>query len=1177
MIRCPSDADLQELLADRLAEDARTPVVQHVEICAACQQRLDSLTHADELQLATSQVGAAGSADGPTFLQRLQAEYPSTLMQSEPRLNGALHFPGPVSDRAPLGEIGDFDVLEELGSGTFGWVFRARERSLDRIVALKVLKPEMTVRADALARFEREARKASLRHDHIVCVHRFEKPYGFPPYLVMEFVAGETLEARLKREGKLSPVEAAAIARQVALGLAAAHEHGMVHRDVKPANILLDQASGRAKISDFGLARDIADESMAVTAAGELAGTAPYMSPEHFRTPDKVDGRSDIFSLGIVLYQLLTGQVPFRGSFLQIRSGILEDEPSAPRRLNDSIPADLETITLACLHKDPQRRYASASAVADDLRRFQNGEPILCRPTGHIERILKWVQRKPAQAALVGVASIAVAFLAFLIFGIFVNVHLQAINSELFTAKGELKATNDQLVGEKGQIKKLNYVADMNLAHQAWQNDNFQLLEQYLAPYGDSDQRGFEWHYLRWLSRSDGRRIGPKEPVSTLAFDPSGRLLALGVLTGKEAQIQIWHAPTDDRPAGALLYSLPGQEDPLTDLAFHPKRELLVAADREGTILLWDYKKGKVIHTISGNGPLAISANGESLAYVRLDGAAQRWSFADKRDIGSPLTFAIGSVANMASKGRDPAVAFERSDKGKMRGGFDKGSMKGRGSESGKKGRGGDAPSSGIEQLAFSADGQRLFIVGGHYKRGGLLAAWDLKSGQRLAFDDARQDDILAGVALSLDGKSIAAAGYDHVLRVWDVATGKLRFRRLAHKLEGLTVAFNNRGNLLASAGWDQTIKIWNAATGEELGSLHGNRGIVRQVAFSPQAGGPGRDRLVSLNDQGELRWWDPTQEQTARVTRLREPVHALAFSPQGRYLAAFGRGTQVLVQGVNQPGQRHELVLSAVGARGVFSQDEATLFIAAENGLVQTWPFARAAGAAALPRTALIAGQRLLLSDGKQWLVSPANPPAQEPLKNLISFGASPNPLPTIVAIDTSGHRLAYVDGAGRIMVRERDESGDIAADRALSSDKVRAGVNTLSFSPDGSLLASGNQDNSILLWDVPTGSVRHHLTGHLCFVSCVAFSPDGRRLASGSEDWTVKIWDIGVGRATLTLGGHKGRIRDLAFSPDGTSLASASEDGTLRVWPTSQDELSRPATPHSRPPEPMTKIQRK
>src|SRR5262249_30637589 len=261
-----SDADLQGLLADRLPEGTRASVVRHVETCADCQKRLDNLTHDDELQLATSQVGGGGSAaNGPAFLQRLQAHYPSTLMQSEPTLNGTLHFPGPASDRAPLGEIGDFDILEALGSGTFGWVFRARERNLDRIVALKVLKPEMTVRTDALIRFEREARKASLKHDHIVCVHRFEKPYGFPPYLVMEFVDGQTLEARLKREGKLSPVEAASIARQVALGLAAAHERGLVHRDIKPANILLDKTSGRAKISDFGLARDIADESMAVT------------------------------------------------------------------------------------------------------------------------------------------------------------------------------------------------------------------------------------------------------------------------------------------------------------------------------------------------------------------------------------------------------------------------------------------------------------------------------------------------------------------------------------------------------------------------------------------------------------------------------------------------------------------------------------------------------------------------------------------------------------------------------------------------------------------------------------------------------------------------------------------------------------------------------------------------
>ena len=474
MSTCPTEQQLHSLLKSSLPDKVRAQVEGHIESCPGCQKRLEEITQAKELQYAVVASSAATIDSGPAFLRRLGEQYPTALMET--KANGSIHFPGASSDRAPLGQIGDFEIIAELGSGSFGWVYRARERSLNRIVALKVLKPEMNVRSDALLRFEREARKGSLRHDHIVSVYRYEKPAGFPPYLVMEYVAGETLDDKLQRDGKLAPETAAELGRQIALGLAAAHEEGMVHRDIKPSNILLDQNTGRAKISDFGLARDIADESVAVSGTGDLAGTAPYMSPEHFRSPGMVDGRSDVFSLGVVLYQMLTGRLPFRGTFEQIRTGILEDEPTKPRRLQWSIPGDLETIVLACLEKDPQRRYGTAKAVAEDLQRFLNREPIRVQPTGRFSRMLLWAQRKPAHASLVG--ALALAFLAVvgLVGFMSFNAQLRASNTELVNAQDLLSAANKNLTSKELNVRRLNYVADMNLAHQAWRNDNFLLV-----------------------------------------------------------------------------------------------------------------------------------------------------------------------------------------------------------------------------------------------------------------------------------------------------------------------------------------------------------------------------------------------------------------------------------------------------------------------------------------------------------------------------------------------------------------------------------------------------------------------------------------------------------------------------------------------------------------------------
>jgi WD40 repeat protein/serine/threonine protein kinase len=1164
MKQCPSENELHELLADSLPADMRTSVEGHIEACAACQRHLDALTQAGELRLAMSHATHEGR---PAFLERLQLEYPATLLATSPKTNGTLHFPGPASERAPLGQIGDFEILEELGSGSFGWVFRARERSLNRIVALKVLKPEMTARPDALVRFEREARKASLKHDHVVSVYRFEKPPGFPPYLVMEFVEGETLEARLQCDGKLTPEAAAAIARQIALGLAAAHERGMVHRDIKPANILLDKITDRAKISDFGLARDIANDSMAVTGAGELAGTAPYMSPEHFRAPETVDGRSDVFSLGIVLYQMLTSQLPFKGSFLQIRSAILEEEPASPRRLRDSIPVDLETITLACLEKDPQTRYATAQALAEDLRRFQSGEPVLCRPAGRIERTLKWMYRKPAQAALVGVASVAVLILAVLVAGLFVNAQLEAANKELAKTKDDLQGKNtelsnakDALVEEKERVNRLKYIADINLAHQAWQNDDFRLLEQYLANYEKSPLRGFEWHYLRWLANTDDRRIGPNDAVTAVAFDPLGKHLAMGVWIEKDekSQIQVWTTPSKTNPRGELLHTLVGPNHFVTDIAFHRSGKTLIASDRQGTICLWDLKKAQMVSTIPGNAPFAVSPDGQLLAFVRPDRAVQRWSLVTHKEIGAPLHFMDLKDAGNSSKLQRTGPRSPDLDKGKLKGSKGEELPKSRGS-------GAKEESSAIEQLAFSFDGKRLAAVGGHYTIGGVIAVWDLKTDQRLSFDNAQKDDLrdlLAAVAFSRDGDSIAAVGYDHALRVWDAKTGKLRFRRLAHKLEVLTVAFDSTGDLLATAGWDQTVRIWNARTGEELGSLRGNRGLVQQVAFCPSTNEEGRDHLVARNSLGELRWWDAKQEQTARLTHHDEPVHALAFSPRGRYVAAFGRNSQVLIQELVKPYQRYELPLAIPGSRGLFSHDENSLFLAGKDDTLQIWPFAKGGDAIDVPKTAHLSGPRFVARIENQWFASTAYPSAQESFQNLIPFGPDPkftNPERQggdnlIIAVDAAGERLAFVRKGSAIVIRRRHKQTGAVTEMTLKSDAltlVSQTVNALAFSLDGRYLAAGNQDNAILLWDTESGKLRHHLTGHLCFVSCVAFSPDGRRLVSGSEDWTVKIWDVDVGRATLTLTGHKGRIRDLAFSPDGQYLASSSEDATLRIWP--------------------------
>jgi serine/threonine protein kinase len=309
-----------------------------------------------------------------------------------------------------------YHIIAQLGRGAFGLVFKAYDEKLDCSVALKVLKPELAASAKERTRFEGEARKAAaVRHDHVVTIHRVGSTPGFAlPYFVMEYIDGEALSNRLERQGALTSREAAEIGRQVALGLAAAHARGQVHRDIKPSNILLDKCSGRAKITDFGLARTLEVRTEKLTQSGGIVGTPPYMSPEQIVAPQRIDHKSDVYSLGVVLYEMLTGEPPFRGLTHLVLGQVVHEEPRSLRRLNDTIPRDLETICLHCLQKEAGKRYASASALAEDLRRFLTGEPIQARPTRPWERAAKWAKRRPAIACLAA----AVVLLGALGFGL---------------------------------------------------------------------------------------------------------------------------------------------------------------------------------------------------------------------------------------------------------------------------------------------------------------------------------------------------------------------------------------------------------------------------------------------------------------------------------------------------------------------------------------------------------------------------------------------------------------------------------------------------------------------------------------------------------------------------------------------------------------------------------------
>ena len=399
---CPSTAQLRQMLESALSEKDAAWVPDHINDCSECQARLDAIVGGRPVADADTVAAETKPEDKNPLLKQLLDEMkgrePEYYIEERHKKDQptTVVFPGSPSPAAPLGQLDRYLVLERIGTGAAGHVFKARDPRLNRLVAIKTLRRRLAQSKTHRARFEQEARAAAaLEHDNIVTIHEVVVPKNFPPYLVMELVEGDSLHERIKPNHPFDARSAADIVRQVAVGLFAAHEKGVVHRDVKPSNILLADPNDRALIADFGLAREI-DSDAGLTIEGEFAGTPAYMSPEqlsHFKSANHL---SDIYSLGVILYELLTGDRPFRGVMRMVMMHVRHNEPPPPRELNDSIPLDLERICLKCLEKQPSKRYSNAMELATDLENWLDGKPVAARPLGPAERIWRHMGRNPS-------------------------------------------------------------------------------------------------------------------------------------------------------------------------------------------------------------------------------------------------------------------------------------------------------------------------------------------------------------------------------------------------------------------------------------------------------------------------------------------------------------------------------------------------------------------------------------------------------------------------------------------------------------------------------------------------------------------------------------------------------------------------------------------------------------
>jgi WD40 repeat protein/serine/threonine protein kinase len=1031
----------------------------------------------------------------------------------------------PVTER-PGKAIGPYKLLEHIGEGGFGVVFMAEQQHpVRRKVALKVIKPGMDTK-QVIARFEAERQALALMdHPYIARVLDAGATDTGRPYFVMELVRGIPI-TDFCDANRLTPRERLELFVAVCQAVQHAHQKGIIHRDLKPSNALVTLHDGRpvVKVIDFGIAKTLGNERLTektlTTGFAQMVGTPLYMSPEQAEMSGQdADTRTDIYALGVLLYELLTGATPFdkerlkEASYDEIRRLIREEEPakpstristlgqaantvsakrkSDPRRLSQLFRGELDWIVMKALEKDRNRRHDTASSFAADVQRYLRDEPVQACPPSAVYRFRKFARRN--RASLMAASVIA--------FAVLLAVAGLGVSSLLvWRANNDLTESLERERFLREQERQNAYYQRIAFAHSEWSANNLGRMQQLLEEC-PADLRGWEWCYLKRLRHTTLPALRHDSGVFCVAFNPTGQYLVSG---SRDGIIKLWDAHTGEplgifRADGAIVYSV----------AFSPDGRRLAAGCSDGMIKMWEVQCGSRVpgwkaHS-SPVGCLAFSPDGQRLASSR-----SNYGWEGARTGGEVKVWDAATGKLFLTLEEQPRL---------------------------------------VVRVAFSPDGRRLATAG----QDRTVKVWDALTGRDL-FPSLRHTAPVHAVAFSPDGQWLASVSGDWSqlshgeLKVWDARTGAERFTLGGHIGFILGVAFSPDSRRLASGGMDRTIKLWDVATGRETLTLRGHQLTIQAVAFSPD----GR-QLASASGDHTVRLWDATpSDKKPGEEPFTVPVHpagvlSVAFHPDGQWLATVGADAVKLLD--SRTGKELFAFPDSQGLRSiVISPDGQRLAAGGEQ--IKVWDIRTGQELHRLTKFNKIAYRVAFSPDGRH-LVSAHFDTVVRVWDT--ATGELVRQIPahafTIWALTISPNGKFIVTGSADDALKVWEMETGKAIVTLQPPHPVRPSC--VVFRGDGKVLASSSADGTIKFWNTQTWNQQNALRDPTGGVESLAFSPDGRLLAWGSTDATVKIWDR-LTHDIRSLRGHSSWVEDVAFSPDGKWIASASLDGTVKIWET-------------------------